>query len=133
LKLLIKNILSTDEGYYICTAINRYGSSITKFQLRVINLKKYFIQRSFFYGSILIGLLLCCILLTCALVSHYRHKTSIRIRRKSSTTDETISSLAKQQEQIQHDYQDETNDQDFIHEQLINHQSIVRTILIQRF
>jgi hypothetical protein len=104
---LIRNIVSEDEGYYICTAINQYGSSITKFQLRVINLKKYFIQRSFFYGSILIGLLLCCIFLTCALINHYRHKTSLRIRRKSSTTDETISSLAKQQEHIQHDYQEQ--------------------------
>ncbi|CAF0894195.1 unnamed protein product [Adineta steineri] len=122
-KLLIKFILSSDEGDYICTGINQYGSSATKFQLRVINLKNYFIQRSFLYGSIFLGLFFCFILISFSLINHYRQKNDQRIRKKSSTTDETISSLAKQQENIQHDYQDETNsniDQYLYHEQLIN-------------
>ncbi|CAM4971204.1 unnamed protein product, partial [Rotaria socialis] len=61
-----------------------------------------------------------------ALINHYKQNKHKRIRKKSSTTDETISSsLAKQQENIQHDDQDETNsinDQTFIHEKLLNNQ-----------
>jgi hypothetical protein len=53
---LIKNVLLSNEDSYICTTMNQYGSSIVKFQLRVISLKNYFIQRSFLYGSILLGL-----------------------------------------------------------------------------
>jgi len=128
-KLLIKNILPSDDGYYICTSINQYGSSITKFQLRVIDLKIYFIRRLILYGSIIIGLLLCFILIVFVLINYYRQKKNQRIRRKSSTTDETISSLAKQQEHIQHDYQDETNssiDQCLIHETFIqNHTNVI--------
>ncbi|CAF4616312.1 unnamed protein product, partial [Rotaria socialis] len=85
-KLIIKNILLSDNVYCICTATNQYGSSLTQFKLRVNHLKDFFIRRTILFGSILI---------------------------------------AKQQENIQHDYQDETNsinDQTFIHEKLLNNQ-----------
>ncbi len=81
------------------------------------------------YGSISIGILICFILITFTLVNHYRQNKNIKIRKKSSTTDETISSLAKQQEHIQHDDQDETNssvDQYLIHEQFIHNHNNVR-------
>ncbi|CAF1663599.1 unnamed protein product, partial [Adineta ricciae] len=122
-KLLIKNVFVSDEDSYICTTMNQYGSSIAKFQLRVISLKNYFIQRSFLYGSIFLGLSCCLILIVITLINHYRRKNHQRIRKRSSTTDETISSLAKQHDQMQHDYQDETNsnmDQYLFHEQFIN-------------
>ncbi len=64
------------------------------------------------------------------LIHRYRQNKNQRIRKKSSTTDdETLSSLAKQHEHIQHDYQDETNssvDQCCMHEQLIHHHGNVR-------
>ncbi|CAM4977086.1 unnamed protein product [Rotaria socialis] len=125
-KLIIKNILLSDNVYCICTATNQYGSSLTQFKLRVNHLKDFFIRRTILFGSILIGLFISLILIIIALINHYKQNKHKRIRKKSSTTDETISSsLAKQQENIQHDYQDETNsinDQTFIHEKLLNNQ-----------
>ncbi|CAF4404907.1 unnamed protein product, partial [Rotaria magnacalcarata] len=125
-KLIIKNILLPDNVYYICTATNQYGSSLTQFKLRVNHLKDFFIRRTILFGSILIGLFISFILIIIALINHYKQNKHKRIKKKSSTTDETISSsLAKQQENIQHDYQDETNsinDQTFIHEKLLNNQ-----------
>jgi hypothetical protein len=56
------------------------------------------------------------------LINRVRQKRNQRIRKKSSTTDETISSLPKQQQNNLHDYQDETNssvDQSLINEQFI--------------
>ncbi|CAF4865535.1 unnamed protein product, partial [Rotaria socialis] len=98
-KLIIKNILLSDNGYYICTATNQYGSSLTQFQLRVNHLKDFFIRRTILFGSILIGLFISFILIIIALINHYKQNKHKRIRKKSSTTDETISSsLAKQQE-----------------------------------
>ncbi|UJR11789.1 hypothetical protein I4U23_015969 [Adineta vaga] len=126
-KLLIKNVLLSDDDFYTCTTMNQYGRSTVKFQIRVISLKNYFLQRSFLYGSILLGLACCLILIIITLMNHYRRKTHQRIRKRSSTTDETISSLAKQQDQNQHDYQDEINsniDQYLFHEQFIhNHRN----------
>lgn len=134
---MIKDILSSDEGYYICTGLNQYGSSITKIHLKVIDLKIYFIRRVILYGSILIGISLCFILLVFLLINHCRQNKNERIRRKSSTTDETISSLAKQQEQNQHDYQDETNssvDQCLIHEPYIqNHINVIYCFFLLNF
>ncbi len=81
------------------------------------------------YGSISIGILICFILIIFTLINHYRQNKNIKIRKKSSTTDETISSLAKQQEHIQNDDQDETNssvDQCLIHEQFIHNHTNVR-------
>ncbi|CAF1169941.1 unnamed protein product [Rotaria sordida] len=117
-KLLIKNVLLSDNGYYICTGINQYGSSITKYQLRVIHINHLLIRPFFLYGSIIIGIFISFILIILALINNYQQKKTKRIRKKSSTTDETISSLTKQQEYVQHDYQDEPNsiiDQQFIH------------------
>ena len=121
--------MSGDEDDYICTSRNQYGSSLVKFQLRVISLKSYFLQRSFLYGSILLGLACCLILVVFALLNHWREKSDHRMRKRSSTTDETISSLAKQHDQIQHDEQDETNsnlDQYLFHEQFRIHHRQVR-------
>ncbi|CAF2034512.1 unnamed protein product [Rotaria magnacalcarata] len=116
--------ISNDTAIQVST--NQYGSSLTQFKLRVNHLKDFFIRRTILFGSILIGLFISFILIIIALINHYKQNKHKRIKKKSSTTDETISSsLAKQQENIQHDYQDETNsinDQTFIHEKLLNNQ-----------
>ncbi|CAF1633514.1 unnamed protein product [Rotaria magnacalcarata] len=119
-------ICSISNDIPIQVSTNQYGSSLTQFKLRVNHLKDFFIRRTILFGSILIGLFISFILIIIALINHYKQNKHKRIKKKSSTTDETISSsLAKQQENIQHDYQDETNsinDQTFIHEKLLNNQ-----------
>ncbi|CAF1016860.1 unnamed protein product [Rotaria sp. Silwood1] len=121
-KLLIKNILLSDRGSYICRGLNQYGSSQTIFQLKVNHLKHFFIQRLFFYGSIIIGLFISVFFIILIFIYHYKQIRNKRIRKKSSTTDETISSLAKQQDFIQHDYHQDNNS--IIHQYLNDQQFI---------
>lgn len=104
-ELLIENLSNKDEGFYLCTTTNQYGSSMTKYQLKVVHYQYLLFRNWIFYGSIVFGVFLSILFIFLILINSYKHNQ--KMRTKSSTTDQTVSSLNKQVNQ--QDFSDETN------------------------
>lgn len=99
-ELIIENLSMKDQGIYLCTATNQFGSSIHQIQLKIVHFKYFFFRNLFFYGSISLAILLTCVFISFIFLNYSKQHHHRQLTNKSSLTDPTNSSFHKQLTQI---------------------------------